>query len=172
MNRTIHVVVVGAAVLAWLVVATGCSGTRTVQRSGGSNDTADFSKYDGVWEGTVTFARIGACQINGEDTLYIADTHVQWDVTAEGDVTGGEDHFYTAWSGKISADLGVELVKINDWSRGNGPSCVCVEYDTTEYASQIHSVAGGGYVLTLSSVESWCPASDCRFRVTYSLTKQ
>ncbi len=142
------------------------------ESSNPAKSSVNLGSLAGTWDGDVRFVRRGDCQINGEDTLFIANTRMYWQVGAEGTVTIGEDFFYSQWTGKVYPALGIELIKVNDWTRGDGPSAVCVDYDTTEYIGQIISTPNGGFELRLSSVENWCANDTCRFAVEYNLTKR
>ncbi|MBD3332994.1 hypothetical protein GF356_09085 [candidate division GN15 bacterium] len=164
--------VAGTVLLMALIVLAACSGTETVQRSSGNGiQPINATQFKGDWMGSVTIVKAGSCDIDGADTLFIPSTRLVWDAEADGSVTIGEDHFYTEWRGTVWSTMTVELVKINDWTRGNGPGCVCTQYDTTDYVGKIRKV-DSTYHLTLSSVENWCPSGDCRFIVTYDLTKK
>jgi hypothetical protein len=162
--------VVAIALALMIGLLAGCSSDNGTDSN--DDDSVNLELLEGTWEGSVTFVRDGDCQIEGEDTLYIQSTTQDWTVDPDGSVTIGEDHFYSSWTGKVWPALGVELVKINDWTHGDGASCVCVQYDTTEYIGQVVRTADGGFSLNLISTENWCPASNCTFRVEYDLAKE
>ena len=159
-----------AVMTALTALLTGCSDDSGTNSN--DDDGVNLKLLDGTWEGSVSFVRTGDCQINGEDTLYIQSTQQDWTIDPDCSVTITEDLSYSRWTGKVWPALGVELVKVNDWTHGDGAPCVCVPYDTTEYIGQIVRTGDGGFRLNLISTESWCPAGNCRFLVEYDLVKQ
>ena len=148
---------------------TGCSDDSGTNSN--DDDGVNLALFAGTWEGSVRFVRTGDCQINGEDTLYIQSTTQDWTIDPDGSMTIDEDFSYCSWTGKVWPALGVELVKVNDWTHGDGAPCVCIDYDTTEYIGQIVQTGDGGFRLNLISTENWCPDSTYTSRVEYDLTR-
>ncbi|MDH3890129.1 MAG: hypothetical protein OEV49_03520 [candidate division Zixibacteria bacterium] len=159
-----------ALIIAIVLSAAGWSCEKATTPEG--DPPVNLTQFQGTWQGSIRIVRAGDCQLNNKDTLLINDTRLYWTVDADGYVSANEDHFFTSWSGKIWPSLGVELVKINNWSQGGTTGCDCVDSDTTEYLTTIVRNAGGAYEINMTSTETWCPPNEGRFVVKYSLTKQ